>query len=160
MFTQILQLRLLSRSSDELENPIEGKNKWHDLEVTCICLPWPGLPFLCHSAMDCHLQLDWSHSYFIFSESDSSEGVEEPRRKGKRKKQPADLHLGHWPAGGSTFSPGKNFVLSLSHQGESQGRKNLRTKDTWERKLAHASFPPWFIMFPEATRSQPHSSKT
>lgn len=65
------------------------KNKGCDSDITCVCLLCPGLPFPSLSAMGCHFLLGCSHSCFIFSESHSPGGMEEPKEEME----------GAWPPG-------------------------------------------------------------
>lgn len=58
-------------------------------------------PHCAPGSLDCHFRLGCSHSHFIFSESNSSGGMEEPKEKTEVKPQP-----GPQPAEGSIASSG------------------------------------------------------
>lgn len=95
-----------------------------------VLVPPPRAP----RALDCHFQLSCSHSRFIFSESNSSGGMEEPKEKMEVKQQPGFPHFSWQPAEGSIASSGlfvplqalasvllRSVCLGLSHSHTASG---------------------------------------
>lgn len=66
-------------------------------------------------ALDCHLQLGYSHSHFIFGESNSSGCMEGPKEEMEGKQQPGCPRFSPGPAEGCMPSPG--LLLSAPASG-------------------------------------------